>query len=131
MNWPAEWIAEARDARVAEPCAAQLPYNLVQRSPVEDEDMIEALGPMGVVASFVLAGGALTGKYPGARPAVAASSTTRATRRRCARRSGCGHPAIDPTAAAIEFAVAGAARGRRCSSAPRRPSRSAQLAIHV
>ena len=65
VNWPAERIAEARALASPEPCAAQLPYNLAQRSPVEDEDMIEALGPMGVVASFVLVGGALTGKYPG------------------------------------------------------------------
>ena len=52
-------------AAAIRPVAAQLPYSLVQRSPVEDADMVQALGPMGVVASFVLAGGALTGKYPG------------------------------------------------------------------
>jgi L-glyceraldehyde 3-phosphate reductase len=63
VNWPAEWIAEARALASVPPVAAQLPYSLVQRSPVEDADMIEALGPMGVIASFVLAGGALTGKY--------------------------------------------------------------------
>ena len=65
VNWPAERIAEARAAAAIRPVAAQLPYSLVQRSPVEDADMVQALGPMGVVASFVLAGGALTGKYPG------------------------------------------------------------------
>jgi aryl-alcohol dehydrogenase-like predicted oxidoreductase len=65
VNWPAEMIASARAVAAIPPVAAQLPYSLVQRSPVEDADMIEALGPMGVVASFVLAGGALTGKYPG------------------------------------------------------------------
>lgn len=65
VNWPAELIAEARAVAPVAPVAAQLPYSLVQRSPVEDPDMVAALGPMGVVASFVLAGGALTGKYPG------------------------------------------------------------------
>jgi aryl-alcohol dehydrogenase-like predicted oxidoreductase len=65
VNWPAERIAEARAVAAVPPVAAQLPYSLVQRSPVEDADMVEALGAMGVIASFVLAGGALTGKYPG------------------------------------------------------------------
>jgi aryl-alcohol dehydrogenase-like predicted oxidoreductase len=50
---------------VPTPCAAQLPYSLVQRSPVEDEDMVEVLrgSRIPVIASAVLAGGALTGKY--------------------------------------------------------------------
>lgn len=69
LNWPAAQIAEA--ARVASeegvppPCAAQLAYSLVRRSPVEDQDMIDALGAAGasVVASYSLDGGALTGKY--------------------------------------------------------------------
>jgi aryl-alcohol dehydrogenase-like predicted oxidoreductase len=69
VNWPAARIAEAgRIARaqgVPTPCAAQLPYSLAQRSPVEDEDMQVALAGCGasVVASFVLAGGILSGKY--------------------------------------------------------------------
>ncbi len=69
LNWPAELIAEA--ARIAtergvpSPCAAQLAYSLVRRSPVEDQEMIAALDTSGarVVASFTLEGGALTGKY--------------------------------------------------------------------
>jgi aryl-alcohol dehydrogenase-like predicted oxidoreductase len=69
LNWPARLISEA--ARVAAahglpgPCAAQLPYSLVIRSPVEDADMVEALegAGAGVVASYSLAGGALSGKY--------------------------------------------------------------------
>jgi L-glyceraldehyde 3-phosphate reductase len=71
VNWPAERIAEAgRCARrqgVPTPCAAQLPYSLAQRSPVEDEDMRTALASCqaSVVASFVLAGGILSGKYAG------------------------------------------------------------------
>jgi aryl-alcohol dehydrogenase-like predicted oxidoreductase len=69
VNWPAARIAEAgRTARaqgVPTPCAAQLPYSLAQRSPVEDEDMRTALAgcAASVVASFVLAGGVLTAKY--------------------------------------------------------------------
>ncbi|HEV2036448.1 MAG TPA: aldo/keto reductase [Candidatus Dormibacteraeota bacterium] len=69
LNWPAAQIAEA--ARVANeegvppPCAAHLAYSLVRRSPVEDQDMIDALGAAraSVVASYSLDGGALTGKY--------------------------------------------------------------------
>jgi aryl-alcohol dehydrogenase-like predicted oxidoreductase len=69
LNWPAELIVDA--ARVATeqgvppPCAAQLAYSLVRRSPVEDQEMIAALDVSGasVVASFSLEGGALTGKY--------------------------------------------------------------------
>ena len=69
VNWPAALIAEAvemaDEAGIAGPCAAQLPYSLVRRSPVEDEEMVEVLrrGSIPVVASAVLAGGALTGKY--------------------------------------------------------------------
>lgn len=75
LNWPAPMIVEAAKAcakaGVPPPCAAQLAYSLVRRSPVEDVDMVEALGLAGtsVVSSFTLDGGALTGKYakPGAK----------------------------------------------------------------
>jgi aryl-alcohol dehydrogenase-like predicted oxidoreductase len=69
VNWPAELITEASNVATLrgspQPCAAQLPYSLVHRSPVEDDDMITALAACGapVVASYVLAGGVLTGKY--------------------------------------------------------------------
>ena len=69
VNWPAELIAEASAVAtlraLPQPCAAQLAYSLVHRSPVEDADMIAALAACGapVVASYVLAGGVLTGKY--------------------------------------------------------------------
>jgi aryl-alcohol dehydrogenase-like predicted oxidoreductase len=68
LNWSAEEIAEAARAAteqgVAPPCAAQLAYNLVWRSPVEDDAMIAVLEACGarVVASAVLAFGALTGR---------------------------------------------------------------------
>ena len=47
------------------PAATQLPYSLVSRSPVEDDEMVAALAEfdVSVVASAVLAGGALSGKY--------------------------------------------------------------------
>jgi aryl-alcohol dehydrogenase-like predicted oxidoreductase len=74
LNWKPELIAEAVEVAAAQgvepPCAAQLAYSLVRRSPVEDAEMAKALDAAGtsVVASFTLDGGALTGKYaqPGA-----------------------------------------------------------------
>jgi aryl-alcohol dehydrogenase-like predicted oxidoreductase len=130
VNWPAEWIAEARELASPEPCAAQLPYNLVQRSPVEDEDMIEALGPMGVVASFVLAGGALTGKYPGATGRLSREIDNpryAAALQEAERLKASG---IDPTAAAIEFAVR-APRVATVLVGATSPAQVRDLAIHV
>lgn len=69
VNWPAELAGEAVLAAaglgITPPCAVQLPYSLVQRSWVEDPAMTEALtaAGAGVIASFCLAGGILTGKY--------------------------------------------------------------------
>jgi aryl-alcohol dehydrogenase-like predicted oxidoreductase len=69
LNWPAAQIAEATrvasEEGVPPPCAAQLAYSLIRRSPVEDTEMITALGTAhaSVVASYSLDGGALTGKY--------------------------------------------------------------------
>jgi len=69
VNWPAGLAGEAVRAAAglgfAPPCAAQLPYSLVHRSWVEDPAMTEALSAAGagVIASFCLAGGVLTGKY--------------------------------------------------------------------
>jgi aryl-alcohol dehydrogenase-like predicted oxidoreductase len=69
LNWQPEQIAEAARISAAEgltrPCAAQLPYSLAYPKFVEDEVMVDALDAAGarVVASAVLAGGALTGKY--------------------------------------------------------------------
>jgi L-glyceraldehyde 3-phosphate reductase len=74
VNWPATRVAEAgqiaRELGVPPPCAAQLPYSLVSRDWVEGPEMTEALELCGasVIASYVLAGGILSGKYaePGA-----------------------------------------------------------------
>jgi len=95
VNWQAGPLAEAVAAAsglgVAPPCAAQLPYSLVRRSWVEGAGMTEALHAAGggVVASFCLEGGVLSGKYlsgpapgraaatledPRAAPAVAAAA---------------------------------------------------------
>jgi aryl-alcohol dehydrogenase-like predicted oxidoreductase len=69
VNWPAgpcgEAVAAAAGLGVAPPCAVQLPYSLVRRSWVEDPEMTQALhaAGAGVVASFCLEGGVLSGKY--------------------------------------------------------------------
>jgi len=69
LNWQPELIAEAAGFSASEglppPCAVQLPYSLAYREFVEDDLMADALNASGasVVASAVLAGGALTGKY--------------------------------------------------------------------
>jgi aryl-alcohol dehydrogenase-like predicted oxidoreductase len=69
VNWPAARVAEAgriaHELGVPPPCAAQLPYSLVSRDWVEGPEMTEALELCGasVIASYVLAGGILSGKY--------------------------------------------------------------------
>jgi aryl-alcohol dehydrogenase-like predicted oxidoreductase len=69
LSWAPEQIVEATRAAAAAgssfPCAAQLPYGLAYTDVVEDDTMARALdgARARVVASFVLAGGALTGKY--------------------------------------------------------------------
>ncbi len=69
VNWHAGAFLEASRAAeeqgVPPPCAAQLPYSLAQRDWVESAGMTAALeaSGAGVVASFVMAGGVLTGKY--------------------------------------------------------------------
>ena len=75
LNWPADLTSQAADVAAAlsvpAPCAAQLPYSLVLRRPAEDAAMTAALSACGagVVASFCLAGGVLTGKYLDGRQA--------------------------------------------------------------
>jgi aryl-alcohol dehydrogenase-like predicted oxidoreductase len=69
VNWPADMLFEASliatRQGLPQPCTAQLPYSLAYRSAVENTAMSRALDECGagVVASFVLAGGVLTGKY--------------------------------------------------------------------
>jgi L-glyceraldehyde 3-phosphate reductase len=68
-NWPADQLTEAvhaaRNLDAPLPAAAQLPYSLVRPDWVQDP-MMEAVlsdADIGFVASYVLAGGTLTGKY--------------------------------------------------------------------
>jgi aryl-alcohol dehydrogenase-like predicted oxidoreductase len=75
LNWSADQIAaaiaEARANGWRLPVAAQLAYSVLTRSPVEDEHMARVCrdARIGVVASYSLQGGLLSGKYRGdARP---------------------------------------------------------------
>jgi aryl-alcohol dehydrogenase-like predicted oxidoreductase len=80
-NWPAELIGQASQLAaglgVPQPCTAQLPYSLARRSPVEDAAMTQALtaAGAGIVASFCLEGGVLTGKYRSGPAAGRAAAT--------------------------------------------------------
>ena len=114
VNWPAERIAAAVAAAgaqgVPEPCAAQLAYSLVRRSPVEDPAMEAALAASGasIVASAVLAGGALTGKYDdagaGGRLAARRDDPALAAARDAGRRLRALAGELDTTAAALAIA---------------------------
>ena len=79
LNWPAEQIEEAgrlaTSGGVPPPYAAQLAYSVVTRSPVEDPATVAALASCGasVVASEVLARGALTGRGNTGRASEAAT----------------------------------------------------------
>ncbi len=99
LNTPADVLGRAGQIAaglgVPGPCAIQLPYSLVRRSVVEDAEMTRALADTGagVVASFSLAGGVLTGKY-----AAGSGVTGRAA-------GTLGDPSVAPTvAAAAELA---------------------------
>jgi len=118
VNWGADAVADvsAVASRLGrpQPCAAQLPYSLVQRAPVEDDRMVAALRDCraSVVASFVLAGGVLTGKYdadPGTgraagtlhEPRVAGAAAAGSRLRELAVTAG-----ASPAALAIAFTLA-------------------------
>ena len=81
VNWPADLTLQAVEAAaglgVAPPCAIQLPYSLVRRSWAEDPVMVQALetSGAGMIASFCLAGGVLTGKYRSGRATGRAAGT--------------------------------------------------------
>jgi aryl-alcohol dehydrogenase-like predicted oxidoreductase len=115
-NWEpeehAQAIRTAADLGVPPPSAAQLPYSLVDREHVEGAAMRAALDASGaaVVASYVLCGGALSGKYadrsatgrmagelddPGLQTALAAARALRALAAE-----------LDTTAAALAIAFA-------------------------
>ncbi|MFG1924169.1 aldo/keto reductase [Cryptosporangium sp. NPDC048952] len=77
LNWSADQVLEAAQiadmARGPAPAAAQLPYSLIKRDVVEDDQLVRALAAANtaVVASYALAGGLLTGKYADEAPAAA------------------------------------------------------------
>ncbi len=117
VNWEAGQFREAIRAAQAQgapaPCAAQLPYSLVQRGWVESTEMTAALeaSGAGVVASFVMAGGVLTGKYDAGATGRAADEleTPRAAaaRERGRRLRALGDElGASPAALAIAFALA-------------------------
>ena len=117
VNWEAAPFGRATQAAkeqgVPPPCAAQLPYSLVRRDWVESEEMAAALDASGagVVASFVMAGGLLTGKYDAGQTGRAAAEIER-PRFADAREQGQKLRALaaeinaSPAALAIAFALA-------------------------
>ena len=119
VNWRPELLVEAiqiaRSRGVPPPCVAQLPYNLIRRSPVEGAEESAALAEAGVsvVASAVLASGVLTGKYrdPGATGRVAGKlddpSVTEAVAAAAALVDLAEEFSTTPAALAIAFALAG------------------------
>jgi aryl-alcohol dehydrogenase-like predicted oxidoreductase len=117
VNWEAgpfmEAIRAAEAQGVPAPCAAQLPYSLIRRDWVESAEMTAALeaSDAGLVASYVLAGGVLTGKYDAGGSGRATGQLDDA-RYRTARelgrrlRSLAEESGVSPAALAIAFALA-------------------------
>jgi len=117
VNWDAASFGEAVRAAAEQgaprPCAAQLPYSLVRRDWVQSEAMTAALraSGAGVVASFVMAGGVLTGKYDAGQTGRAAGELDD-PRFAAAREQGRRLRALSeevgssPAALAIAFALA-------------------------
>jgi aryl-alcohol dehydrogenase-like predicted oxidoreductase len=118
LNWPGELVGEASriaaEMGVPQPCAAQLPYGLAYPEVVEDEALGAGLDAAGasVVASYVLAGGALTGKYAAGAVGRLAGEQDDSRRRRwfevgeALRRHAAGVGST-PARLAIAFALAG------------------------
>jgi aryl-alcohol dehydrogenase-like predicted oxidoreductase len=116
VNWQAAPLLEAAQAARAQglpqPCAAQLPYSFAERDWVESDTMraaLEASGA-GVVASFVIAGGVLTGKYESGgsgRHSSDAEDPALAARRQAGRRlrALAAEAGVSPAALAIAFAL--------------------------
>jgi aryl-alcohol dehydrogenase-like predicted oxidoreductase len=117
VNWQAGQFAEAieaaRNQGIQAPCAAQLPYSLVARDWVQSAEMTSALAESGagVVASFVMAGGVLTGKYDAGGTGRAADSLNdprfeQARERGRALRALADEVGVAASALAIAFALA-------------------------
>jgi aryl-alcohol dehydrogenase-like predicted oxidoreductase len=73
-NWTAEQVEQALEAApaagIGPPVAAQLPFSLVRRDWAAEERMLDALhaGGTGLVASAILEGGLLSGRYSQGSP---------------------------------------------------------------
>ena len=118
VNWQpgpfAEAIRAAEEQDVPLPCAAQLPYSLAQRAWLESAEMTAALqaSGAGAVASFVMAGGVLTGKYDAGATAGRAAGQLEGPRYAAAREQGRrlrkigAEVGASPAALAIAFALA-------------------------
>jgi aryl-alcohol dehydrogenase-like predicted oxidoreductase len=117
LNWEPELVAEASRlasaAGIAQPCAAQLPYSLAYPEPVESPATVDALGlaGAGVVASSVLAGGALSGKYAVGGTGRLTDASDDPSRQRSLRvgellRSRADELATTPSRLALAFALA-------------------------
>ena len=117
LNWEPELVAEATrlapTAGVAQPCAAQLPYSLASPEHVESPAVVDALGlaGAGVVASFVLAGGALSGKYAAGGTGRLTEAADHPSRRRSLRvgellRMRADELGTTPSRLALTFALA-------------------------
>lgn len=117
VNWePGPFLEAARAAEahgIPAPCAAQLPYSLVRRDWLESPEMTAALraSSAGVVASFVMAGGVLTGKYDAGQAGRSAAEVDdprlAAARQRGRRlRELAAELGSSPAALAIAFALA-------------------------
>jgi aryl-alcohol dehydrogenase-like predicted oxidoreductase len=114
-NWAPEQVSEgvdvARETGVPGPCAAQLPYSLVRRTWVDDPAMDAVLdgGEIGLVASYALAGGTLTGKYLRDEPGRASAATdpmSEAGRRAGAELVALGEEwGVEPAQLALAFAL--------------------------
>ncbi|MCU1689963.1 MAG: hypothetical protein JWN20_1891 [Jatrophihabitantaceae bacterium] len=118
LNWSAALTAECLPLcdtfGLSHPVATQLPYSLARRSIVEDQAMQAALaeGGTSVVASAVLHGGALSGKYSaGANVEGRLAGRTDAAPVRAAIAAGvalsdfCADRGMAPAAVAIAFAL--------------------------
>src|SRR5439155_739857 len=120
LNWPPELMVEAteiaRREGVPPPCAAQLAYNLVLRSAVENADAILAATGVSVVASMPLWFGVLTGKY--AAGGAAGRSLPREPSRGRERRALAARPSTRSRRPRAR------GRRRRRSSPPRSPRRA-------
>ena len=116
VNWEPGPFLEATKAAaeqgVPQPCAAQLPYSVVAREWVESPEMATALeaSGAGVVASFVMAGGVLTGKYDaggGGRADRDIDAPRHKAARECGRRMRAlaAELGTSPAALAVAFAL--------------------------